>query len=547
MRGRAAPRPGPLPQAGEGDRHALILPSGPPSSNGRRAAAIPSPSGGRWTREARPDEGRAGLTPAEVETALRNDFYSFLLHAFVDRHGAAAFVPGWHIEVMAARLAAVREGGARRLIVNIPPRHLKSLAASIALPAWLLGHDPTLAIVNATYAQDLSDAFARDCRALMASSWYRALFPTRLRAARPPLRELITTRGGFRMATSVGGVLTGRGADVILIDDPLKPADAMSESRRTGANAWFDGTLYSRLNDKTKGSIVIVMQRLHEDDLVGHVLKAEGWEIVAFPAIAEAGETHEIETPFGRKAFARQAGEALHAERESLATLERIRTTIGEANFAGQYQQRPAPAGGGMIRETWFPRFSEAERPAFERIIQSWDTANKPTELADYSVCTTWGLKGPNAYLVNVFRKRLAFPDLERAVIDQDALFSPEVVLIEDRASGTQLIQALIEKGLSRVTRYAPDGDKIMRLHAQTATIENGFVWLPREAPWLAEYLRELTLFPAGRHDDQVELDRPGARLDQKPPAGARNGGALAQDGGGGGRGRRVGAVRLIR
>ena len=125
---------------------------------------------------------------------MRNDFYSFLLHAFVDRHGAAAFVLGWHIEVMAARLAAVREGGARRLIVNIPPRHLKSLAASIALPAWLLGHDPTLAIVNATYAQDLSDAFARDCRALMASPWYRALFPTRLRAARPPLRELITTR-----------------------------------------------------------------------------------------------------------------------------------------------------------------------------------------------------------------------------------------------------------------------------------------------------------------------------------------------------------------
>jgi phage terminase large subunit-like protein len=248
------------------------------------------------------------------------------------------------------------------------------------------------------------------------------------------------------MATSVGGVLTGRGADVILIDDPMKPADAMSESRRTGANAWFDGTLYSRLNDKTKGSIVIVMQRLHEDDLVGHVLKAEGWEIVAFPAIAEADETHEIETPFGRRAFARKAGEALHAERESLATLERIRATIGEANFAGQYQQRPAPAGGGMIRETWFPRFSEAERPAFERIIQSWDTANKPTELADYSVCTTWGLKGPNAYLVNVFRKRLAFPDLERAVIDQDALFSPEVVLIEDRASGTKLIQALIER-----------------------------------------------------------------------------------------------------
>lgn len=469
----------------------------------RAGRPIPSPSGERW-REA-PDEGDR-LTPAEVEATLRGEFYSFMLRAFMDRNGAAPFVPGWHIEVLAARLQAVGHGRAKRLIVNIPPRHLKSLAASIALPAWLLGHDPTLAIVNATYAQDLSDAFARDCRALMASAWYRALFQTRLRAARPPLRELVTTEGGFRMATSVGGVLTGRGADVILIDDPLKPADAMSETRRAAANSWFDGTLYSRLNDKTKGSIVIVMQRLHEDDLVGHVLKKEGWEIVAFPAIAEADESHGIETPFGRKAFHRRSGEALHAEREPLSALEQIRATIGESNFAGQYQQRPAPAGGGMIKEAWFGRFSEDERPKrFERIIQSWDTANKPTELADYSVCTTWGLKGPNAYLLNVFRKRLSFPDLERAVLEQDALHRPEVILIEDRASGTQLIQALIERGVTHATRYAPDGDKVMRLHAQTAAIENGFVWLPRDANWLAEYLRELTLFPAGRHDDQVD------------------------------------------
>ncbi len=468
-----------------------------------RRAPHPRPLS-RSPGQARGGEGE-DFTSAELEAALRSDFYSFLVRAFADRNGAAAFCAGWHIEVMAAKLAALRDGGATRLVVNIPPRHLKSLAASIALPAWLLGHDPALAIVNATYAQDLSDAFARDCRALMASPWYRALFPTRLRTARPPLRELITTRGGSRIATSVGGVLTGRGADVILIDDPLKPADAMSESRRTGANSWFDGTLYSRLNDKTRGSIAIVMQRLHEDDLVGHVLKTEGWEIVSFPAIAETDEAHEIETPFGRRAFARRTGEALHAERESLATLERIRATVGEANFAGQYQQRPAPAGGGMIKEAWFPRFSEDERPAFERIIQSWDTANKRHELADYSVCTTWGLRDPNVYLLNVFRRRLAFPDLIRAAIDEDARFSPEVILIEDRASGTQLIQTLIELGLKHATGAAPEGDKLMRLHAQTAAMENGFVWLPREAPWLADYLRELTLFPAGRHDDQVD------------------------------------------
>ncbi len=192
--------------------------------------------------------------------------------------------------------------------------------------------------------------------------------------------------------------------------------------------------------------------------------------------------------------------------RESLQTLAHIRATIGEYNFAGQYQQTPAPAGGGMVKEAWFRRYRSSDRPeTFNRVVQSWDTANKPTELADYSVCTTWGLKGPNFYLLNVFRKKLSFPDLKRAVIEQDRLFHPEVILIEDKASGTQLIQDLIEAGLSRVKRYKPEGDKIMRLHAQTATIENGFVYLPEEAHWLADFISELTMFPAGRHDDQVD------------------------------------------
>jgi hypothetical protein len=220
------------------------------------------------------------------------------------------------------------------------------LAASVALPAWLLGHDPSLAIVNVTYAQDLSEKFARDCRAVMTSRWYQSLFSTRLASSREPLAELATTNGGCRLATSVGGVLTGRGADVILIDDPLKPADAMSESRRRAANDWFDSTLYSRLNDKAEGSIVIVMQRLHEDDLAGHVLKREGWEVVSFRAIAEDDEHFAIETPFGPREFRRPAGEALAPEREPLATLQRIRATIGEMNFASQYQQSPRPPAG---------------------------------------------------------------------------------------------------------------------------------------------------------------------------------------------------------
>ena len=454
------------------------------------------------------------LSPAEVRATVRADFYSFLIRCFTELHSGRTFSPAWHAEVLAAKLQGVGDGSVKRLVVNVPPRHLKSLAASVALPAWLLGHDPTLAIVNVTYAQDLSDKFARDCRAIMTSDWYQSLFATRLASAREPLAELTTSRGGFRLATSVGGVMTGRGADVILIDDPLKPADAMSQSRRAAANDWFDSTLYSRLNDKQKGAIVIVMQRLHEDDLAGHVLRQGGWDVVSFPAVAEEDEAHAIESPLaGARAFRRQAGEALDPAREPLSALERIRANIGEMNFAAQYQQRPAPAGGGMIKAAWLQRFRLAEPQNFDRIVQSWDTANKPSELADYSVCTTWGVQGPRFYLLNVLRKKLSYPELRRAVIEQERLFRPASIVIEDRASGTQLIQDLIGDGLSHVARFSPDGDKIMRLHAQSAVIENGFVFVPEEAPWLADYLAELPTFPAGRHDDQVELDRPGAGL----------------------------------
>jgi predicted phage terminase large subunit-like protein len=461
------------------------------------------------------------LSKPEYVAALREDFHTFVFRCFLELNSGASFQPTPHIVTMAAKLQAVRDRRVKRLIVAIPPRHLKSLSASIALPAWLLGHDANAAIVNVTYGQELSDKFARDCRAIMTTSWYRALFATRLVSDRASLTELITTAGGFRLATSVGGVLTGRGADFIIVDDPLKPSDAMSESRRAAVNHWFDGTLYSRLNDKQSGVIIIVMQRLHEDDLVGHVSQREAWEVLSFPAIAESDEKHVFESPFGPRDFGRGAGEALHPERESLETLRQIRAAIGEFNFAGQYQQTPAPAGGGMVKQAWFPRYRAEDLPQnFDRIVQSWDTANKPTELADYSVCTTWGLKGPNFWLLNVLRKKLAYPDLKRAVREQSEAFAPAVILIEDKASGTQLIQDLIADGLSQVTRYAPDGDKIMRLFAQTATIENGFVHLPEAAHWLADYLNELMLFPNGRYDDQVDSTAQALAWAKQRPAG---------------------------
>jgi len=446
------------------------------------------------------------LSPCEYEAILRSDLGYFAERCFAELNPQTEFWTNWHIEVIAAKLAAVREGKIRRLIINLPPRHLKSLMASVAFPAWCLGHDQSAQILCVSYAQDLADKLARDCRSIMMSPWYRRIFPTRLAPHRQAVQEFITTRQGYRLATSTGGVLTGRGADFILIDDPLKPDEALSDAQRKTANDWFSHTLYSRLNDKRSGAIVIIMQRLHEDDLVGHVLAQESWEVVCFPAIAEADEVHRIETIWGLRCFRRWQGEALHPEREPLDTLDRIRRSVGEYNFAGQYQQSPAPAGGGLVKVEWFKRYREDDRPErFDRIVQSWDTANKATELSDFSVCTSWGIKEKHLYLLGVLRKRLEYPTLKRAVREQQSLFDASVVLIEDKASGTQLIQELIADGCYAATSYKPECDKIMRLHAQTALIENGFVHIPETAPWLAEYLHELTVFPKGKHDDQVD------------------------------------------
>src|SRR5215469_4561607 len=291
-----------------------------------------------------------------------------------------------------------------------------------------------------------------------------------------------------------------------MIDDPLKAEDALSEVLRRAANEWFVHTLYSRLNDKRRGAIVIIMQRLHEDDLVGHVLAQEPWEVLSFPAIAEADEVHRIETIWGPRCFRRRQGEALHPEREPLETLEHIRKTLGEFNFAGQYQQSPAPLGGGLVKAAWFKRYRENELPEpFDRTVQSWDTANKASELSDFSVCTTWGVKGKNVFLLDVFRKRLEYPWLKRAVLEQQRRVNASVVLIEDQASGTQLIQDLNADGCHGVRRCRSTEEKTMRMHAQTAVIENGFVHIPEAAPWLTEYLHELTVFPNGKHDDQAD------------------------------------------
>ena len=309
---------------------------------------------------------------------------------------------------------------------------------SIAFAAWLLGHNPAIQIIAASYGQDLADKLARDTRTLMEADWYRALFPTRL-SARKAVNDFTTTAGGTRMATSVGGVLTGRGADVIVIviDDPLKPDQALSDVGRKAVNELYDNTLLSRLNNKRTGCIIIVMQRLHQDDLIGHVLLQDDWTVLSFPAIAEEPECLPFWTPYGIRRFIRQPGEALHPDREAVAEYEAMRRRIGLYNFSSQYQQRPIPVSGNLIKREWLRSYGPDDVPRrFMRIVQSWDTAAKTSELNDYSVCTTWGVERENYYLIDVFRRRLNYPDLKRAIVSHAERFDADKIVIEGKSSG---------------------------------------------------------------------------------------------------------------
>jgi predicted phage terminase large subunit-like protein len=437
--------------------------------------------------------------------AMLLDFVAFNHRCFREINPTTPFDPNWHIEVMAAALEDCRHGRNRRLIINVPPRSLKSLTASVAFPAWLLGHNPSTKIISASYGADLAEKHARDCRQIMNSQFHHELFPACQLSDRQAVQEYETTAGGLRYSTSVGGPFTGRGADFIIIDDPLKPDQALSDRERAVANDWFSNTVRTRLDDQQHGVIIIIMQRLHMDNLVGHVMQSDQWKLLRFPAIAEEPEVHVIDTIHGRKTFVREAGEALHPARQSLAVLADLKRSMTDYDFSGQYQQAPVPLGGGMVKCDWFQYFDRNAPPAFDRVVSSWDTASKPGNLSDYSVCTTWGIAGGKFYLLNVYRERVGYPELKRAVVEQVRLFRPDTILIEDKSSGTALIQDLVADGVHNILGYKPKDDKIMRMHAQTATIKNGFVFVPTQAHWVADYLNELTSFHFGKYDDQVD------------------------------------------
>ena len=461
--------------------------------------------------------------PAFIRAVLASDFYAFVQATFPIVSGGDRFLSNWHIEAMAYQLSRVLRGEIRRLIITVPPRSLKSICASVALPAFLLGHDPRRRIICVSYSDSLARKHANDCRALMRSALYECLFPgTRISPAKDTEAEIMTTMRGSRLTTSVGGTLTGRGGNLLILDDPLKPQDAQSESARASLIQWYSNTLLSRLDQKTEGAIIVVMQRLHPEDLVGYLLdQSGGWTHLNLPAIAEERSVIALDQ---NRQFIRLPGDLLHPEREPQAALDEMRGTMGSMEFAAQYQQAPVPAGGNLIKWSWFKFFETPPTPQpGDRIIVSWDTAVSSKELADYSACVVLLIRRETIFILDVVRARLEYPELRRTVISNHNRWRRQTnaytLLIEKKGSGLSLIQDLQRENIHAIG-IDPHGDKVMRMAAQTAPIEAGAVQLPSRAPWLDDFKKELLSFPLSRHDDQVDalsqaLDR---ALAPRPP-----------------------------
>jgi predicted phage terminase large subunit-like protein len=338
----------------------------------------------------------------------------------------------------------------------------------------------------------------------MESDWYLECFPkTRPDQSKNTQAEFLTTCKGYRLATSVGGTLTGRGGNVLIIDDPHKADEAQSDTKREATIAWFTNTAISRLDNKKEDTIILIQQRLHEDDLAGRMIESGGWTHLNLPAIAEEYE----QIPIGSGIFHyRKPGEVLQLDREPIEVLDQIKASMGSYNFAAQYQQRPAPSGGGIVKWDWFREYeSIPDMVPGDMIVQSWDPACKAGEMNDWSVCTTWLCHGNHMYLLDVFRKRLEFPELYHSVIAQASKWHAHLVIVENMNAGIALIQQLRAETKLNLRWITPKGDKATRMVGESMAIEGGRVLVPREASWLADFRHEVVHFPNGKHDDQVD------------------------------------------
>lgn len=451
-----------------------------------------------------PSQARAELAKREL---ARRNLFDFFRGSWSILEPGTSLLEGWYQHLICEYLMLVGEGAITRLLINIPPRYGKSTLATICFPCWMWLRQPESRWLFASYSQSLSTKHSLDRRSLIQSEWYQCLArgAVTLSADSNLKTEFTNTIRGAMVATSFGGTVTGKGADVLVVDDPHNPKGADSDKQRESALRDFDLTLSTRLNNKKTGAIVVIMQRLHQQDLSGHILSdIGGYEHLCLPA--EAPTRVEIAFPRSGKQIVREAGDLLHPEREGRAELDQMKLTLGSYGYAGQYAQTPAPLGGGMVKLPWFRRYTVP--PAnLTRIIQSWDCAASAKELASYWVCTTWGELDNNYYLIDLFRSQMQYPDGKRMTIALAKKHNLSAVLIEDKSTGQALIPELQQAPdfSYSVIAIQPDRDKVTRMSVETPAIEAGRVWIPQMADWLPDFELEVSTFPLGATADIVD------------------------------------------
>jgi predicted phage terminase large subunit-like protein len=412
------------------------------------------------------------------------------------------FISGAHHKRMADAFERVANGTCKRLIINMPPRHTKSEFASYLLPAWFLGKFPHKKVIQASNTGELAVGFGRKVRNLVDSEVYSSIFPNlALQADSKAAGRWNTSKGGDYFAIGVGGTVTGKGADVLIIDDPHSEQEAAMAASNPDIYdkvfEWYTSGPRQRL--QPGGAIVVVMTRWAQRDLTGQVLKSaaqrsgEEWEVIEFPAILPSGNP-------------------LWPQFWSLAELEALREELPNAKWQAQYQQNPVGNESAIVKRDWWKWWEKDNPPQCDYILQSWDTAFEKTQRADYSAGTTWGIFAceednfaPNIILLNTYKKRVEFPELKRDVMREYTDYEPDSLIVEKKASGAPLIYDLRAMGIP-VQEYTPSKgqDKIARLNSVSDIIASGKVWVPRTR-WAEELVDEVAAFPSGEHDDLVD------------------------------------------
>ncbi len=440
-----------------------------------------------------------------LDEACRQSLLPFVMRAFGMRHPGGRFHMAPYIDAICHQLERLYRGDCKQLIITVPPRHGKSEIASIGFPAWALGLDPGLRFMVASYGHELSDDHLEKTRELLSHNSYHRLFPgTRIQRGKDTTRVFGTAAGGGYRAVSTRGAVTGFGANIIIIDDLHKADEALTPERRLDALRFYQNTLGSRFDDPANARTVVIQQRLHEDDIVGWLLAQGGWHHLNLPAVAEKDEI--IPLTRGRM-WHRRKGDLLDPVRFPPEFLEGRRRAMGNRSYGAQYQNNPVVADGGYIRLGWFGQYDEApERNAFNRIVQSWDTASTDRSTSDFSVGMTWGRLDGKWHLLDLFRGRPEFPELFERVMAWHRRWKADALIIEAASSGHALYQEVRRAGVpGLVVSPTPRLGKLDRVDGKSVELASGEYLLPADAPWLDALRHELVAFPDGRNDDQVD------------------------------------------